>query len=216
MSNNEKSLVEQWTDLIIKLEDHVGLPNAATIIGGAGSNKRRELDFYPTPVEVTHALMLFLAEKNLTPSLIWEPACGNGAMQDVLELYVDRVIGTDIQDGMDYFETPCPMGMDAVITNPPFKTSEQFIRKALNEAPLVAMVLKSQYWHAAKRATLFRERPPAYILPLLWRPDFTMGGKGSPTMDVMWTVWVRGQHRAEYIPPSKPNMKEIGELSNVE
>lgn len=35
-----------------------------------------------------------------------------------------------------------------------------------------AMLLKAQYWHAAKRAQLFCEVPPSYVLPLTWRPDF--------------------------------------------
>lgn len=58
--------------------------------------------------------------------------------------------------------------------------------------------LKAQYWHAAKRAQLFREIPPSYVLPLTWRPDFLFkerGGKkgASPLMDVMWCVWLTPQ-----------------------
>jgi hypothetical protein len=51
------------------------------------------------------------------------------------------------------------------------------------------MLLKSQYWHAAKRHQLFNTHTPAYILPLTWRPDFMFGERGgAPTMDVLWTV----------------------------
>ena len=58
-----------------------------------------------------------------------------------------------------------------------------------------AMLLKAQYWHAAKRMALFEEIPPSYILPLTWRPDFFFkerekGSGGSPLMDVMWCVWL--------------------------
>lgn len=88
---------------------------------------------------------------------------------------------------------------DAVITNPPFNISEQFIKHALCQAETVAMVLKSQYWHAAKRAPLFIEHPPAYVLALTWRPDF-MGGErgGAPTMEALWTVWMYGDTNTKY------------------
>ena len=52
---------------------------------------------------------------------------------------------------------------------------------------------------AAKRKALFEEHPPAYVLPLTWRPDF-MGGErgGAPTMEVHWTVWRRGHVDTKY------------------
>lgn len=47
------------------------------IVANAGdSAKQRALDFYPTPPDVTEALMRFL---DLPPSVIWECACGDGA-----------------------------------------------------------------------------------------------------------------------------------------
>lgn len=55
---------------------------SSTIIGGAGIEKRRDLDFYPTPKEVTISLILFLMEKGLIENrqTIYEPACGDGAI----------------------------------------------------------------------------------------------------------------------------------------
>jgi hypothetical protein len=46
---------------------------------------------------------------------------------------------------------------------------------------------------------LFKEFPPAYVLPLTWRPDF-MGGErgGAPTMEVHWTVWIAGDTDTKY------------------
>ena len=177
--------------------------------------KRRELDFYPTPPEVTHALMRFLISENLIDqnSVVWEPACGNGAMSEVLENYVSTVRSSDIrhagygEGGVDFLSHS--FSCDAVITNPPFILSEQFIRHALNQAPLVAMVLKSQYWHAAKRIELFKSFQPAYVLPLTWRPDFLYdqrqnGAKGAPTMEVTWTVWVAGDQETKYRLLEKP------------
>jgi hypothetical protein len=168
---------------------------------GGEQKNRRKLDFYPTPPDVTHALMLQL---NLEPCLIWEPACGDGAMTNVLLEYGHNVLSTDIATGIDYL-TAEKMMVDAIITNPPFNLSHEFITKALSEAPIVAMLLKSQYWHAKKRYDLFMNNPPAYILPLTWRPDFMNGERGgSPTMEVAWTVWIRGNNGSKYIPLLKP------------
>lgn len=169
--------------------------------GGLKEN-RRALDFYPTPPEVTIALMEFL---KLDPCKIWEPACGDLAMSKVLEKYGHKVRSTDINTGTDYLMTNG--SANAIITNPPFNLSSEFIEKALKEATIVAMLLKSQYWHAKKRYDLFKENPPAYILPLTWRPDFLAGEKGgSPTMEVHWTVWIKGNTGSKYIPLLKPIM----------
>lgn len=168
---------------------------------GGSADKRRSLDFYPTPPDVTHALMKFVGlPKHFT---VWEPACGDGAMSRVISQYCEYVISTDIATGNDFLLTTNKV--DAIITNPPFNLSEAFIRRSLGMADVVCMLLKSQYWHAKKRLTLFNENPPAYVLPLTWRPDF-MGGErgGSPTMDVAWSVWIKGSKTTVYHPLKKP------------
>ncbi|GAB7057372.1 hypothetical protein JCM16163A_41210 [Paenibacillus sp. YK5] len=97
-------------------------------------------------------------------------------------------------------------GCHAIITNPPFNLSADFILKAIGEADVVAMVLKSQYWHASKRTKLFQQYPPAYVLALNWRPDFLNKERGgSPTMECLWTVWIRGQEDTRYRILAKPN-----------
>lgn len=179
------------------------------LTGGAGKEKRRELDFYPTPKNVTIALMEKFNGRYINANtVIWEPASGNGAMSDVLSLYCHKCIGTDIIHGQDFFKTH--IECDAIITNPPFNESADFIKKAIKEAPFVAMLLKSQYWHAKNRADLFYENPPAYVLPLTWRPDFLEhyrkpgDKKGAPTMEVSWSVWIKGDNETKYLPLLKP------------
>jgi hypothetical protein len=167
------------------------------MLGNTGARKDR--DFYPTPKDVTIALMNFL---ELPKCTIWEPACGDMAMADVLKSYGHDVIATDISTGDDFFSTNNVC--DAIITNPPFNLSEDFILKSLKEADLVTMVLKSQYWHAKKRLSIYKNNPPAYVMPLTWRPDF--GNGGAPVMEVLWTVWVKGLTGSKYIPLEKPSI----------
>ena len=166
------------------------------MVGGDTGN-RRELDFYPTPPEVTHALMNVIGRFGV----IHEPACGQMDMVAVLMEYSDKVLAGDITLGQDYL-TLEPKGADAIITNPPFFLAEQFITKALKEAPVVAMLLKGHYWQAKKRYDFFIKNPPSLILPLTWRPDFS--GKGAPTMEMAWSVWgVDVKSKTFYLPVTK-------------
>jgi hypothetical protein len=160
------------------------------ICGGNTAYKRNQSDFYPTPPEATQALLDFLDLRKGT--VIWEPACGEGHMVEVMRSNGFECIGTDIQTGTDYLCADLPDGVNWIITNPPFSLAEQFIRKSAEHGKPFAMLLKSQYWHAAKRVSLFSDVTPAYVLPLTWRPDFLFKtrGKGSPLMDVMWCVWI--------------------------
>lgn len=179
------------------------------LTGGNSNGDRRELDFYPTPKEVTVALMDFL---ELDPCTIWECAAGNGAMANVIKTYGHNVIETDITTGQDFLTTN-DIKADAIITNPPFNLSHLFIEKAVKDARVVCMLLKSQYWHASKRYELFNKHIPAFVLPLTWRPDFLEherkpgDKKGAPTMEVAWTVWKRGSVKTEYVLLKKPNVK---------
>lgn len=202
------------------------------LTGGGKKENRRELDFYPTPSEVTIALMNFLITNNILPTsketVIWEPACGNGAMANIISSYGYLVMSSDIAKETDINGIQFPAGnsstdflddniktrincegITAIITNPPFNKSEEFIRKALEYSPIVCMLLKSQYWHAKKRYKLFTEKKPAYVLPLTWRPDFLeherKNKKGSPTMEVAWSVWTKNSIDTKYIPLIKPN-----------
>lgn len=181
----------------------------ARINGGNTAYKRNESDYYPTPPEATQALLDFLDIPRGT--VIWEPACGEGHMVQVLERNRLKVIATDIQGGTDFLTAEMPRNTEWIITNPPFSLAEQFIRKCAEHNKPFALLLKSQYWHAAKRTPLYWEITPEYVLPLTWRPDFLFKtrGKGAPLMDVIWCVWKPNATTTKYIPLSKPELKEV-------
>lgn len=129
--------------------------------------------------------------------MIWEPAVGEGDMLETIRACgYGESFGTDILYGLDFLEAPdtpdIHFGFDWIITNPPFARAEEFIRKAASLGKPFAFLVKSQFWHAKRRLSLFDEFPPSYILPLTWRPDFFFkdGHGGSPLMDVMWCVWL--------------------------
>ena len=101
----------------------------------------------------------------------------------------------------------------SIVTNPPFNLSVEFIQKCVElGAPVFALLLKSQYWHSAKRAVLFEKYPPAYVMALTWRPDFCFGDRGgAPTMECIWTVWVEGETDTRYRVLRKPSV--LGDLN---
>jgi len=193
---------------------------ASAIVGAQKNHVRKAADFYPTPPDVTTALLDFL---QIDPCYIWEPACGDGAMAKVLSAAGHNVLGTDLREdsgygegGIDFLtynlspETGIPFNAvynDWVITNPPFKHAADFIEKSLQIAPNVAMLLKSQFWHARRRYDLFQKHRPSWILPLTWRPAFLEAERGSsPLMDVIWVVWQKGvnENGAIFQPINRP------------
>lgn len=185
---------------------------ASAIVGAQKLHKRKPADFYPTPPDVTISLMDFL---NIDESVVWEPACGDGAMAEVLRSYGHDVIATDLRDdsgygkgGVNFLDTTPDDHWhiaDWVITNPPFNVAAKFIEHALTITPNVAMLLKSQYWHASSREKLFEEHPPAWVLPLTWRPSFLEAERGnSPLMDVVWCVWLPDTSETMFRPLPRP------------
>lgn len=181
---------------------------AVKILGAQGD--RRDKDFYPTPPECTIALLNFLEGKKLLRKFdpIWECACGSNAMVDVMRERGYSVIGTDVTSGHDYLTTDIQDGYEWIITNPPFSLAQQFIERSVIKRKPFAMLLKSQYWHSAKRRKLFMEHPPLFVLPLTWRPDFLC--KGNSMMDVMWCVWAGDTHTTFYQPLEKPKTTTKG------
>src|SRR5262249_43976971 len=95
---------------------------------------RVPFDFYATPPEATRAL---LSVEEFDGS-IWEPACGNGAISDILVEAGHRVVSTDLIDrgygapGVDFLCEAQPRAKH-IITNPPYGAglADRFIGKAL-------------------------------------------------------------------------------------
>lgn len=172
--------------------------NGVNLANASHERSRRKLDYYPTPRLGTVALLNHL---NLEPGTsVWEPACGDGAMSRVLAEFGLEVQSSDIEDRgfgeVRDFLADGPEDEQSwpewVITNPPFALSEAFIRKAVSIATDgVAMLLKSQYWHAECRLKLFEECRPHEVLPLTWRLNFAPETGSAPPMETFWCVWRR-------------------------
>jgi hypothetical protein len=116
-------------------------------------------DVYETPVVAVDTL---LGAERL-PAHIWEPACGPGAIVSVLRERGFTVTATDLTtelpdatSGVDFLmERHAPPGVEAIVTNPPFKLAGKFVEHALKLVPLVVMLLRVQFLESAERGPLF-------------------------------------------------------------
>lgn len=179
-------------------DEPVGL--GKMMAGGGAKAKRRANDFYPTPPDVTRALLrqehhCIWAKARELP--VWEPCGRGGAILRELQAHGFDTIGTDIVADPENHVAPLDLLQAkrrkgaAVVTNPPFALAEPMIIHLWDRLKVdyMALLLKATYWNAGERAELFRRFKPARIYAVAWRPDFT--GGGNPTMDVCWYVWQR-------------------------
>lgn len=206
------------------------MKNATPSGGLAVMQNRRDpvdsLDFFPTPPWATRALceiVLPRMEITLARKSVWEPACGEGHMAAVLEEYASVVHATDVHgygysgcalgsfvgEGADVAPSPAlPGGVYAVITNPPFNLAAEFVRRALSEAEVVAMLVRSAWLEGGDRfRTIFNPHPPTMIAQFCERVPMVKGrwDPGATTAtSYAWVVWAHlAQTRFMWIPPGQ-------------
>jgi hypothetical protein len=151
-------------------------------------------DFFPTPPWATHALI----DNEKFTGDIWESACGNGAMSEVLEHTGCEVVSSDLYDrgygegGVDFL-TP-KYRADNIITNPPYNAAEGFVQSGLKVAGRkFALLLRLAFLEGANRQrTIFTQSPPSRVWVFSERITFYPAGavqKGTGTTAYAWFVW---------------------------
>jgi predicted Rdx family selenoprotein len=174
---------------------------AGAIVEGLSRWERKPHDLYPTPEDATQAIIDALRLPK--DALIYDPGCGDGKLLRVFTAngYMNTV-GSDLRHtgygrgGWDYLSPDQTIlwerKPDAIIMNPPFSRALEFIEKALTQAPVVATLLKADFFNAQDRTTLGRAQPPTHHYPLTWRPIFLAKERGkNPLMNCTWFVWRR-------------------------
>jgi hypothetical protein len=148
--------------------------------------QRKERDCYETPAWVTKALLPYLG-KCLH---VWEPAAGSGKMVRVLADAGHLVEASDITEGRDFLTCGRLFDVHAIITNPPYVLAREFIETALDRAPVVAMLLRTDFDHAKGRQHLF-SRCAAFQkkLVLTKRIRWFEDSKGAPSFNHAWFIW---------------------------
>jgi len=167
--------------------------------------ERQPEDFYASdPAVIPPLLKILGTEWESGGKLIYENACGQGHLSQILELYGHNVISTDLIDrgygvgGIDFLQPNAfeDLPYDAIITNPPFKIALQFIEKSLKLAPIVCMLLRLQFIESEKRDKFFTENPPRYIAVfkkrILCSKDARFPEGESSAVCYAWFIWERG------------------------
>lgn len=151
-------------------------------------------DFFPTPAWATHALI----DNEVFEGEIWESACGNGAMSEVLALTGQPVISSDLHNrgygepGVDFLVSNRRSAN--IVTNPPYNAAEGFVEAGLHKADRkFALLLRLAFLEGANRQrSIFSVHPPTRVWVFSERITFYPAGaiqKGTGTTAYAWFVW---------------------------
>ena len=160
----------------------------------SGYSKTREpMDNYPTPDIATLSLM----DLEDFSGIVWEPACGSGAIAK----HFPGCVATDLRNDNIYGETDIDFlseyrKVNHIITNPPYRLAQQFVEHALECVDgKVAMLCKLAFLEGKARYSLFQKNPIKTVYVFSKRLPLTKEGdtrKQSSMIPFAWFVWEKG------------------------
>lgn len=170
------------------------MDRAHSLVGFNPTDRPKD-DFYPTPeIAIISLLDIFKPSGD-----IWECACGNGAISEVLIRNGYRVISTDLyehgygESGIDFLNTKERLSYN-IITNPPFNLANEFIDHAMNKLKIknMALLLKLQALEGDKRSKLLQQTHLSSVNVFRKRLTLTRNGekmKNSGMIAFAWFIW---------------------------
>lgn len=163
-------------------------------------HERQREDFYATEPAATE----WLCKLETFDHDVWEPACGEGHISEVLWDHGYRVRSSDLVDRgygdvRDFLFGIDTQWLGDIITNPPYKYAKEFVERALMLIPeghKVAMFLKLTFLEGKARKELFRITPPVRVWVSSSRLKCAMNGDfdsiGGSAAAYAWFVWEKG------------------------
>lgn len=192
--------------------DWVGNIKSAFVCNGASNHSKEERqneDYYATEPKATE---LLLEQETFSP-YVWECACGEGHISEVLKQHGYKVKSTDIVD-RGYADTEVQNFFNItketlkydfprdIITNPPYKFAQKFVEHALEisaDGTKVAMFLKLTFLESKARKKMFEKYPPKVVyvsssrLQCAKNGDFdTYKQDVGTAIAYAWYVWEKG------------------------
>ena len=180
---------------------------AFAIIGASNHSKcdREANDYYATEPKATELLL----EAEKFSQYVWECACGEKHMSNVIEAHGYDVRSSDIFNRGGYSDVEIIDFLNAtkddidrprdIITNPPYSHAQEFVEKAMElveEGGKVAMFLKLTFLEGKKRKELFKKYQPKVLYVSSSRLQCAKNGdfnnKGSSAVAYAWFIWEKG------------------------
>lgn len=172
------------------------------------SDKEREKnDFYATDPYALEIFLDKLEEDGIKlHENIWECACGQGHLSEVLKARGYCVVSSDLinrgygKSNIDFLTcTSWRYWTGDILTNPPYKYAKEFVEKGINvikDGYYVIMFLKIQFLEGKARRKLFEKYPPKYVYVNSERQTCYINGDMSKKMSsascYCWFVWEKG------------------------
>ena len=164
-------------------------------------------DLYETPACAIRTLIASGEVERISDGWVWEPCAGRGAISRELVAAGYQVAAQDLvaYDGADIgIEAPIDFLMERtapcgpIITNPPYKLADQFIRHGLSLGVTVAVLLRLAALEGASRSDLIDKhlrRVWAGIerLPMMHRDGWEGPKNGNSGAPFAWFVFEPGR-----------------------
>ena len=187
--------------------------SALAYVGHNEKGDREKDDFYPTPKAATQSLL----DRQKFEGDIWECACGNGSMSEVIKANGYNVYSSDLIDrgygevGIDFLQSN--KKFDNIVTNPPFNLATEFTELALKLAnKKVCMLNKLSYLEGIKRKELiFDKNKLEKVLVFSRRVPFKKESTQTKAAGLMAFAWFiydvnyNGKPTIDWIDDSKKN-----------
>jgi hypothetical protein len=163
-----------------------------------GAFKDRGDDLYETPACATHALIRTGILDQFP--IIFEPAAGRGAIKRELQREGWHVVAHDLVDyegrdadinvGINFFEAKRLRSLDAIVTNPPYRLADHFIRKGLELDAPVIVLLRLMALEGAGRSDIMAHLRHVFVgierLPMMHREGWTGSKLKVGAMPFAW------------------------------
>jgi hypothetical protein len=235
--DNYSSVAVQEAAALLQVDDDDGEQRRGLAAGvRPHSHAERGDDFYPTPPAAVRALL----KVESFEGVIWECACGDGAIARVLRTAGLEVIATDLKDrgcpdstgDIDFLaQTTAPECVTTILTNPPLMHADKFVWHALRlGVQRVVMLLPLDRLAGQKRSGVtwggWLARVYVFQNRLPWmHRDGEDGPRADTRMEFAWylwdqahcgdtvlrPIWWKAQDSDEAVDPEMPGIDEAAE-----
>ena len=178
----------------------------ARMVGSSAhtSDTREAEDYYATDPKALQDFLNEFTKDHSLSNIIWEPACGEGNLSDLLQDKGYAVFSTDKIDRgygakVNFIKGENWTWSGDIITNPPYKLAQDFIEQSLSlvgPKRYAIFLLRIQFLEGQKRKAFFKAHPPKYVYVhskriKIWKNN-DQEKYNSNALCFAWFVWEKG------------------------